>query len=69
MDALSAAGLADLAGTTAAEVQQLVGLGVLVARDGTGPLLEADVQKVRLATAPRPGSPRNTAAGRASRRP
>jgi hypothetical protein len=37
MNALSAAGLADLAGVTAAEVQRLVDLGVLVARDGTGP--------------------------------
>ena len=51
MNALSAAELADLAGVTEAEVQRLVGLGILVARDGDGPFLETDVQKVRLATA------------------
>jgi adenylate cyclase len=51
MNALSASGLADLAGTTVAEVERLVDLGILVARDGTGPFLESDVQKVRLATA------------------
>ena len=51
MNRLSASGLADLAGTTAAEVQRLVELGILVARDGTDPFLETDVQKVRLAAA------------------
>ena len=51
MNGLSASGLADLAGTTAAEVQRLVDLGILVARDGTDPFLETDVQKVRLAAA------------------
>jgi adenylate cyclase len=51
MNGLSAAGLADLAGTTEAEVQRLVEHGILVARDGDGPFLAADVQKVRLATA------------------
>ena len=51
MDGLSASGLADLAGTTVAEVRRLVDLGILVARDGAGPFLETDVQKVRLATA------------------
>ena len=51
MNMLSASGLADLAGVTEAEVQRLVDLGVLVARDGAGPFLETDVQKVRLATA------------------
>ena len=51
MNALSAAGLADLAGVTEAEVQRLVDLGILVARDGAGPFLETDAQKVRLATA------------------
>src|SRR6266487_3841396 len=51
MDALSASELADLAGVTEAEVDRMVGLGVLVARDGAGPFLAADVQKVRLATA------------------
>src|SRR5215213_3882177 len=51
MNALSAQGLADLAGVTEAEVRRLVDLGILVARDGDGPFLAADVQKVRLATA------------------
>jgi adenylate cyclase len=51
MNALSASGLADLAGVTEAEVQRLVELGILVARDGVGPFLETDVPKVRLATA------------------
>jgi adenylate cyclase len=49
MRGLSASGLADLAGTTTAEVQRLVELGILVARDGTDPFLDTDVQKVRLA--------------------
>src|SRR5215207_3150966 len=51
MNALSASGLADLAGTTEAEVQRLVDLGILAARDGADPFLETDVQRVRLATA------------------
>src|ERR671930_993592 len=51
MKGLSAAGLADLAGVTEAEVRRLVGLGILVARHGAGPFLETDVPKVRLATA------------------
>jgi len=51
MNGLSASGLADLAGVTEAEVQRLVDLGILVARDSAGPFLETDVQKVRLATA------------------
>src|SRR5215212_6829593 len=51
MDGLSVSGLADLAGTTAAEVERLVQLGVLTAQDGAGPFLESDVPKVRLATA------------------
>ncbi len=51
MNALSAAGLADLAGVTEAEVERMVDLGILVARDGPGPFLETDVQKVRLAAA------------------
>ena len=51
MDGLSAAGLAYLAGVTEAEVERLVELGILVARDGAGPFLATDVQKVRLATA------------------
>jgi hypothetical protein len=51
MDALSASGLADLTGTTEAEVQRLVDLGILVARGGTSPFLANDAQKVRLAKA------------------
>src|SRR6266508_4540970 len=51
MGALSAAELADLAGVTEAKVDHLVGLGILVARDGAGPFRAADAQKVRLATA------------------
>ena len=51
MNALSAAGLADLAGVTEAEVHRLVDLGILVARDGAGPFLATDGQKVRPATA------------------
>jgi adenylate cyclase len=51
MNGLSAARLADLAGVTAAEVERLVDLGVLVARDGVEPFLEIDVPKVRLAAA------------------
>ena len=51
MDGLSVSGLADLAGTTAAEVERLVELGILATRDGTGLFRESDVPKVRLATA------------------
>ena len=51
MNGLSASGLADLAGVTEAEVARLVELGILVSRDGADPFLEADAQKVRLATA------------------
>jgi adenylate cyclase len=51
MGVLSAAELAGLAGVTKAEVDRLVGLGILVARDGPGPFLATDAQKVRLATA------------------
>jgi adenylate cyclase len=51
MNGLSAAGLADLAGVTEAEVGRLVELGILVARDDPGPFLDTDVQKVRLAAA------------------
>jgi len=51
MKGLSAARLADLAGVAAAEVERLVDLGVLVARDGGEPFLETDVPKVRLAVA------------------
>jgi len=51
MNGLSASELADLAGVTEAEVQRLVELGILVARDGDQPFRAADAQKVRLATA------------------
>jgi adenylate cyclase len=51
MTGLSAAELAVLAGVTEGEVERLAGLGILAARDGTGPFLEADVPKVRLAVA------------------
>ena len=51
MKGLSAAGLADLAGVTEAEVARLVDLGILVPRDDAGPFLETDVQKVRLGVA------------------
>src|SRR6266545_6535727 len=51
MNGLSASGLADLAGGTEAEVQRLVDLGILVARDGADPFRETDAQKVRLAAA------------------
>ena len=51
MKGLSAAELADLAGVTRGEVERLVGLGILAARDGAGPFTQADVPKVRLATA------------------
>jgi hypothetical protein len=49
MKELSASRLADLAGTTTAEVERLVELGILVPRDGSGPFRDTDVQKVRLA--------------------
>src|SRR6266540_2047797 len=51
MGALSASELADLAGVTEAEVDRMVGLGILVARDSAGPFLASDAQKVRLAVA------------------
>lgn len=51
MGALSASELADLAGVTEAEVDRLVGLGIVMARDEAGPFRAADAQKVRLATA------------------
>jgi hypothetical protein len=47
MDALSASGLAELAGTTLEEVQRLVDLGILIT-DGAGLFRTSDVQKVRL---------------------
>jgi adenylate cyclase len=51
MTGLSASGLAGLAGVTVAEVQRLMELDILVARDGSDPFLESDVPKVRLAVA------------------
>jgi adenylate cyclase len=51
MNGLSASELADLAGMTEAEVERMADLGLLVAREGPGPFLETDVQKVRLAMA------------------
>jgi adenylate cyclase len=51
MDGLFASELADFAGVTEVEVGRLVELGILVARDGTGPFREGDVPKVRLAVA------------------
>jgi hypothetical protein len=68
MTGLSASGLADLAGTTMAEVRRLVELGVLVPRDSADPFLDADVPKVRPAAAgERAGLP--VAAIRAGRLP
>jgi adenylate cyclase len=49
--ALTAAQLAGLAGTTPAEVDRMVELGILVPRDGTAPFLATDAQKLRLAAA------------------
>jgi adenylate cyclase len=72
MSGLSAVELADLAGVTEAEVERLVELGILAARDGAGPFLETDVQKVRLAAAceraglPMEGIAAAVAAGRLS---
>jgi hypothetical protein len=51
MKGLSASGLANLAGVTVAQVQRLVELGILTARDGPDPFLKTDVPKVRLAAA------------------
>jgi hypothetical protein len=51
MKGLTAQGFADLAGVTEVGVVRLVGLGILVARDGADPFLETDVPKVRLAAA------------------
>jgi adenylate cyclase len=50
-DALTAAGLAGLAGVSEAEVDRMVGIGVLVPRDGPAPFLARDLHKLRLATA------------------
>jgi adenylate cyclase len=51
VNALSAVALADLAGVTEADVERMVDLGLLVAREDAGPFRETDVQKVRLAAA------------------
>ena len=51
MKGLSASALADLAGVGPAEVERLVELGILVARDGPDPFGEGGVPKVRLAVA------------------
>ena len=51
MEPLSASGLAELAGATEAEVERMIDLGILVPRDGAGPFLATDVQKIRLAKA------------------
>jgi adenylate cyclase len=48
---LSTPELAELAGATEAEVDRMVGLGILVQRDRARPFLATDVQKVRLAKA------------------
>jgi adenylate cyclase len=49
--ALGAAGLAELAEVTEAEIGRMVGLGVLVEREGPAPFRTTDMQKVRLALA------------------
>jgi adenylate cyclase len=48
---LTAADLAGRAGVPEAEIGRLVGLGILVVRDGPAPFLTIDVRKVRLAMA------------------
>jgi class 3 adenylate cyclase len=50
-ESITAAGLAERAGVAKAEIGRLVGLGILVARDGPAPFRTSDMQKVRLATA------------------
>src|SRR5918993_3153259 len=50
-DALTAAGLARLAGVPEAEIGRMVEVGVLVPRDGPAPFLLRDLHKVRLALA------------------
>ena len=49
--ALTVAQLAGLAGTTPAEVDRMVELGILVPRLGAAPFLATDAQKLRLAAA------------------
>jgi adenylate cyclase len=48
---LTAADLAGRAGVAEAEIGRLVGLGILVARDGPAPFLTIDLGKIRLAVA------------------
>src|ERR687896_392553 len=50
-DALTAAGLARLAGVPEAEIGRMVEAGVLVPRDGRAPFLLRDLHKLRLAVA------------------
>jgi adenylate cyclase len=51
LEPLSASALAELAGATEAAVARMVALGILTPRDGAGPFLATDAQKVRLAEA------------------
>jgi adenylate cyclase len=51
MEALTAAGLATLAGVSEAEVARMTDLGILVPRDGPAPFRVRDLQKIRLAVA------------------
>src|SRR4029453_3567496 len=51
MEALTAAGLAELAGVTEAEIARMTDLGILVERDGPAPFRVGDLQKIRLAVA------------------
>jgi adenylate cyclase len=51
MEALTAAGLAALAGVTEAEVARMTDLGVLVERNGPAPFWVGDLPKIRLALA------------------
>ena len=51
MEALTAAGLATLAGVSEAEVARMTDLGILVPRDGPAPFRVGDLQKIRLAVA------------------
>jgi len=51
LEPLPASALAELAGATEAEVERMVAVGILTARDGPAPFLATDAQKVRLAKA------------------
>jgi adenylate cyclase len=51
MEALTAAGLATLAGVTEAEVGRMTDLGILVPREGPAPFRVGDLPKIRLALA------------------